>query len=61
MQPETLQTQIAGRPIKRRPTFGIVRLIDFTSILRLISLLERKLKRVIPPGTLPARRFRLDL
>jgi acyl carrier protein len=50
-------TQIAGRPIKDGQRLVSSGLIDSLSILRLISLLERKLSVSIPPETLQPEDF----
>ena len=49
--------QIAGRPIKDGQRLVSSGLIDSLSILRLISLLEKKLKVSIPPATLQPEDF----
>jgi acyl carrier protein len=50
-------TQIAGRPIKDGQRLVSSGLIDSLSILRLISLLEKKLSVSIPPETLQPEDF----
>jgi acyl carrier protein len=49
--------QIAGRPIKDGQRLVSSGLIDSLSILRLISLLEKKLSLSIPPETLQPEDF----
>ena len=49
--------QIAGRPIKDGQRLVSSGLIDSLSILRLISLLEKKLNISIPPETLQPEDF----
>lgn len=49
--------QIAGRPIKDDQRLVSSGLIDSLSILRLISLLEKKLKVSIPPTMLQPEDF----
>jgi acyl carrier protein len=49
--------QIAGRPIKDGQRLVSSGLIDSLSILRLISLLEKKLNVSIPPATLQPEDF----
>ena len=49
--------QIAGRPIKADQKLVSSGLIDSLSVLRLISLLEKKLKISIPPETLQPEDF----
>lgn len=49
--------QIAGRPIKEDQKLVSSGLIDSLSVLRLISLLEKKLKIPIPPETLQPEDF----
>ncbi|HTZ45988.1 MAG TPA: acyl carrier protein [Verrucomicrobiae bacterium] len=49
--------QIAGRPIKEHQKLVSSGLIDSLSVLRLISLLEKKLKISIPPETLQPEDF----
>jgi acyl carrier protein len=50
-------SQIAGRPIKDGQRLVSSGLIDSLSILRLISLLEKKLNLSIPPETLQPEDF----
>ena len=50
-------SQIAGRPIKDGQRLVTSGLIDSLSILRLISLLEKKLDVSIPPETLQPEDF----
>jgi acyl carrier protein len=50
-------TQIAGRPIKDGQRLVSSGLIDSLSILRLISLLEKRLCVSIPPETLQPEDF----
>jgi acyl carrier protein len=49
--------QIAGRPIKDGQKLVSSGLIDSLSVLKLISLLERKLNISIPPETLQPEDF----
>jgi len=49
--------QIAGRPIKAGQKLVSSGLIDSLSVLRLISLLEKKLRVSIPPETLQPEDF----
>jgi acyl carrier protein len=50
-------SEIAGRPIKAGQRLVSSGLIDSLSILRLISLLEKKLNVSIPPETLQPEDF----
>ena len=50
-------SQIAGRPIKDGQRLVTSGLIDSLSILRLISLLEKRLNVSIPPETLQPEDF----
>lgn len=50
-------SQIAGRPIKDGQRLVTSGLIDSLSVLRLISLLEKKLRVSIPPETLQPEDF----
>jgi acyl carrier protein len=50
-------SQIAGRPIKDGQRLVTSGLIDSLSVLRLISLLEKKLSISIPPETLQPEDF----
>jgi acyl carrier protein len=50
-------SEIAGRPIKASQRLVSSGLIDSLSILRLISLLEKKLSVSIPPETLQPEDF----
>jgi acyl carrier protein len=50
-------SQIAGRPIKEGQRLVTSGLIDSLSILRLISLLEKRLNIRIPPETLQPEDF----
>lgn len=50
-------SQIAGRPIKDGQSLVTSGLIDSLSILRLISLLEKKLDVSMPPETLQPEDF----
>jgi acyl carrier protein len=50
-------SQIAGRPIKEGQRLVTSGLIDSLSVLKLIGLLERKLRITIPPETLQPEDF----
>jgi acyl carrier protein len=50
-------SQVAGRPIKEGQRLVTSGLIDSLSVLKLISLLERKLNVSIPPETLQPEDF----
>lgn len=50
-------SQIAGRPIKEGQKLVTSGLIDSLSVLKLISLLEKKLHIAIPPETLQPEDF----
>jgi acyl carrier protein len=50
-------SQIAGRPIKKGQRLVTSGLVDSLSVLKLISLLEKKLNISIPPETLQPEDF----
>lgn len=50
-------SEVAGRPIKAGQRLVTSGLIDSLSVLKLISLLEKKLKVSIPPETLQPEDF----
>ena len=50
-------SQIAGRPVKEGQRLVTSGLIDSLSVLKLVSLLEKKLKVSIPPETLQPEDF----
>jgi acyl carrier protein len=50
-------SELTGRPIKDGQKLVSSGLIDSLSVLRLISLLEKKLRILIPPGTLQPEDF----
>jgi acyl carrier protein len=50
-------TQLVGRPIKEGQRLVSSGLIDSLSVLKLIGLLEKKLRVVIPPETLQPEDF----
>ncbi|HET6930101.1 MAG TPA: acyl carrier protein [Candidatus Acidoferrum sp.] len=50
-------TQLVGRPIKEGQRLVTSGLIDSLSVLKLIGLLEKKLRVIIPPETLQPEDF----
>jgi acyl carrier protein len=50
-------TQLVGRPIKEGQHLVTSGLIDSLSVLKLIGLLEKKLRVLIPPETLQPEDF----
>jgi len=50
-------SELIGRPVKEEQRFVTSGLIDSLAVLKLISLLEKKLKVTIPPETLQPEDF----